>query len=299
MASATCSAPLSENTFMQLLGPDPRQTIPSVAYKSHTQQVECNKKLCSESTAVHSYAVQAAELAALAKSFCMEYLVAMGQGSVGECFNKWLSDDIEWRSKGMPVPIYALGKADSVHAYNIILEKVFGGPTSQVTYFLDGIKVLDIDRVRIETTSSIQKVGELSPFIQRKLLFMRFRSGQISEMLVMPGPNHVQTISMSEACIKPITNDDECSSTVSSRPSEASSSSQPPCSHNNWDSVRVKRQIALLRCRECSAQWKMKASQVNRCISYMDGVCDDSCGLLHVNARKQTQEERSNIAAAL
>eukprot|EP01060_Flectonema_neradi_P039682 TRINITY_DN881_c0_g2_i1.p1 TRINITY_DN881_c0_g2~~TRINITY_DN881_c0_g2_i1.p1 ORF type:complete len:299 (+),score=36.12 TRINITY_DN881_c0_g2_i1:300-1196(+) len=294
MASATCSLP-ADNTFAHFIG-DTRRPVPSIPYKSHSEQVECNKKLCTEVPGC-AFTVQANELAMLARNFCVEYLFAMGEGSVGECFNKWLSDDIEWRSKGMPVPIYALGKENSVRAYNIILERVFGGPTSQVTYFLDGIKVLDFDRVRVETTSSIQKQGELAPFIQRKSLFMRFRNCQICEMLVMPGPNHVQTISMSDACIKPISADDESSSSVSSKPSESSTNSLPPCDHNNWDSVRVKRQIALLRCRECSSQWKMKASSVMRCIPYMDGTCDGQCGMLHVNARKQTQEER--LAAAV
>eukprot|EP00659_Diplonema_papillatum_P015870 gene15870-24248_t len=36
-----------------------------------------------------------------------------------------------------------------------------------------------------------------------------------------------------------------------------------PCEHNNWDSVRVKRKWCLLRCRECFGQWRIRASDVD------------------------------------
>eukprot|EP01064_Diplonema_japonicum_P033279 TRINITY_DN6517_c1_g1_i1.p1 TRINITY_DN6517_c1_g1~~TRINITY_DN6517_c1_g1_i1.p1 ORF type:complete len:314 (+),score=67.12 TRINITY_DN6517_c1_g1_i1:75-1016(+) len=61
-----------------------------------------------------------------------------------------------------------------------------------------------------------------------------------------------------------------------------------PCDHNNWDSVRVKRKWCLLRCRTCCSQWRIKATDVERCPNFSQGTCvPSSCTKLHIHLRKQ------------
>eukprot|EP01060_Flectonema_neradi_P018494 TRINITY_DN2534_c0_g1_i1.p1 TRINITY_DN2534_c0_g1~~TRINITY_DN2534_c0_g1_i1.p1 ORF type:complete len:241 (+),score=32.59 TRINITY_DN2534_c0_g1_i1:52-774(+) len=60
-----------------------------------------------------------------------------------------------------------------------------------------------------------------------------------------------------------------------------------PCSHNNWDSIRVKRKLCQLRCRICLGQWKLRAENVNRCPVFVEPGCTDAnCKLLHINKKK-------------
>eukprot|EP00756_Hemistasia_phaeocysticola_P040892 Hpha_TRINITY_DN16889_c1_g2::TRINITY_DN16889_c1_g2_i1::g.148261::m.148261 len=68
-----------------------------------------------------------------------------------------------------------------------------------------------------------------------------------------------------------------------------------PCSHNMWDSVRIKRGYVILRCRQCSTQWRVEVSQLatTRCQSFDAGTCDESsCEELHIFRRKLKEGER-------
>ncbi|KAJ9452691.1 hypothetical protein DIPPA_27252 [Diplonema papillatum] len=70
-----------------------------------------------------------------------------------------------------------------------------------------------------------------------------------------------------------------------------------PCSHNAWDSVRIKRKWCLLRCRACQAQWRLLASLVSasRCIEFITTGCTDpGCENIHIFLRKQRLEDNAN-----
>ncbi|KAJ9443409.1 hypothetical protein DIPPA_32392 [Diplonema papillatum] len=70
---------------------------------------------------------------------------------------------------------------------------------------------------------------------------------------------------------------------------------EKPCVHNDWDSVRVKRNHVLLRCRTCAAQWKVESKSIIRCAQFSSSsTCQngDECPETHVYARKQTKDER-------
>eukprot|EP01062_Namystynia_karyoxenos_P046358 TRINITY_DN3469_c0_g2_i2.p1 TRINITY_DN3469_c0_g2~~TRINITY_DN3469_c0_g2_i2.p1 ORF type:complete len:985 (+),score=241.06 TRINITY_DN3469_c0_g2_i2:247-2955(+) len=66
-----------------------------------------------------------------------------------------------------------------------------------------------------------------------------------------------------------------------------------PCDHNDWDSVRMKRGWAILRCRQCQRQWRICLSDWGkRCSAFITeaGCTDSGCGLLHVHRRRIGRE---------
>eukprot|EP00756_Hemistasia_phaeocysticola_P020345 Hpha_TRINITY_DN15714_c0_g1::TRINITY_DN15714_c0_g1_i1::g.36445::m.36445 len=64
-----------------------------------------------------------------------------------------------------------------------------------------------------------------------------------------------------------------------------------PCGHNNWDSVRVRKSQACLRCRDCNAQVRIPSTEVtaNKCADFLSrrgctyGI---QCSRLHVHRSK-------------
>lgn len=69
-------------------------------------------------------------------------------------------------------------------------------------------------------------------------------------------------------------------------------SGEPPCSHNNWDKVRVKKGSAALRCRDCGASWRVPSS-LRKCPSFFCGYCPNGpgCALPHVHKYKNRERE--------
>eukprot|EP01062_Namystynia_karyoxenos_P001923 TRINITY_DN1066_c0_g1_i1.p1 TRINITY_DN1066_c0_g1~~TRINITY_DN1066_c0_g1_i1.p1 ORF type:complete len:781 (+),score=143.31 TRINITY_DN1066_c0_g1_i1:109-2451(+) len=62
----------------------------------------------------------------------------------------------------------------------------------------------------------------------------------------------------------------------------------PPCKHNNWDNVRVKKGYFGLRCRDCRKPWKVPAAMVEKCPAFFSGYCPNgpNCPLPHINRHK-------------
>eukprot|EP01062_Namystynia_karyoxenos_P028587 TRINITY_DN2163_c0_g1_i1.p1 TRINITY_DN2163_c0_g1~~TRINITY_DN2163_c0_g1_i1.p1 ORF type:complete len:544 (+),score=96.98 TRINITY_DN2163_c0_g1_i1:90-1634(+) len=62
-----------------------------------------------------------------------------------------------------------------------------------------------------------------------------------------------------------------------------------PCVHNSWDSLRIRKGHAALRCRECGAQWRVEAAWLasSRCKGFDAGSCTAAdCAALHVHRIK-------------
>ena len=312
------------------------RSIPSLPIRSAAEQAMKNVELCRVSEVIPERMQEAEMNLQLAKQFFKDFTCGMHHGTVAECFSMWFTDDIEWSTYQMPLPLFSVGKRDTVLAYNLVCNKTFGGPTSIISIYVNSIKLINHDRALVEVTYSILQGGWEEPSINVNRSYLRFRNGRICEMLTTKGINCDQAIgSCLEATIQPVQpqplmkrgpdgNSDvsSCGLSESMMPSTPDdgglpplenpfSDEQPPaledpslptpppavvrpCQHNNWDSVRVKRQLAVLRCRVCCAQWKLRAKKINRCHSFMDrGVCTDAnCGYLHVNSRKQTTSER-------
>eukprot|EP01064_Diplonema_japonicum_P021906 TRINITY_DN3149_c0_g2_i1.p1 TRINITY_DN3149_c0_g2~~TRINITY_DN3149_c0_g2_i1.p1 ORF type:complete len:322 (+),score=66.90 TRINITY_DN3149_c0_g2_i1:95-1060(+) len=260
------------------------------------------------------------------KQYFKEFISSMHNGRVAECIEAWMADDVEWYSERLPLPLRARGKVEACKLYNIVLEKVMGGPQSTVTMHADEIKYIpQQDVVRMDFTTSVKRSGCITPFVESKRFSMKFnREMKISRVVVSPPENYKMSIGANpDACISPVVvnaeqvaahdgkfkkcdNNSFSSSeglTTTSSESGSAPALQPPCCdrpclHNNWDSVRVKRGYALLRCRTCASQWKLPAAQVTRCPKYLAPTgCNlgTLCSTLHVNTRKQTYEERTGL----
>ncbi|KAJ9461120.1 hypothetical protein DIPPA_02412 [Diplonema papillatum] len=76
---------------------------------------------------------------------------------------------------------------------------------------------------------------------------------------------------------------------------------KPPCWHNSWDSVRGRSSCTVLRCRECSSVWKLKAAEFQdwRCPDFHHGCHypEGQCRRVHIHARKLRVHERGNKPA--
>eukprot|EP01062_Namystynia_karyoxenos_P076761 TRINITY_DN7585_c0_g1_i1.p2 TRINITY_DN7585_c0_g1~~TRINITY_DN7585_c0_g1_i1.p2 ORF type:complete len:356 (+),score=37.24 TRINITY_DN7585_c0_g1_i1:81-1148(+) len=69
-----------------------------------------------------------------------------------------------------------------------------------------------------------------------------------------------------------------------------------PCAHNSWDNLRVKRGWAVLRCRVCAAQWRIKRHLVQPCVFFFRrrGNCPlgHRCPNRHVHYTRESRELR-------
>eukprot|EP01059_Diplonema_ambulator_P009682 TRINITY_DN1962_c1_g2_i1.p1 TRINITY_DN1962_c1_g2~~TRINITY_DN1962_c1_g2_i1.p1 ORF type:complete len:339 (+),score=71.20 TRINITY_DN1962_c1_g2_i1:1857-2873(+) len=279
---------------------------------------------------VGGFKVSGEEQVAVAKQYFREFLSSMHSGKVTDCIFAWMSDEIEWYSERLPLPLKAKGKIEACTLYNTVLEKVMGGPNATVTMHLDDARYLaQHDVVRIDFTTSVVRMGAVTSYVESKRFTLKFDDDmKIVRIVVSPQDTYSMSIgACPEACIAPVADrqyekaapknfcppreatkapSDTASSTGCSSEELSSSSAgttlQPPttdrpCLHNNWDSVRVKRGYALLRCRTCSSQWKLPSTSVKRCSKYLNKTCTlgTLCTCLHVNSRKQTYEERTGM----
>eukprot|EP01065_Artemidia_motanka_P042362 TRINITY_DN566_c0_g1_i1.p1 TRINITY_DN566_c0_g1~~TRINITY_DN566_c0_g1_i1.p1 ORF type:complete len:771 (+),score=213.58 TRINITY_DN566_c0_g1_i1:90-2315(+) len=77
----------------------------------------------------------------------------------------------------------------------------------------------------------------------------------------------------------------------------------PPCTHNDWDNVRVKKGQFGLRCRQCYAPWKVPAAHATRSkcpVFFRMGLCPQgiNCPLPHIHRFKRQAKEADKLRAA-
>eukprot|EP01060_Flectonema_neradi_P034029 TRINITY_DN5851_c1_g1_i1.p1 TRINITY_DN5851_c1_g1~~TRINITY_DN5851_c1_g1_i1.p1 ORF type:complete len:310 (+),score=49.47 TRINITY_DN5851_c1_g1_i1:94-1023(+) len=282
------------------------RTFPSQDTRTPQQKRLDDENIFRETPVAAADMAEAEYNGGLVREFFGDFLRGMQFGTIAEMYDKWLHDDVVWDTLDMPLPLFAFGKKDCVIAYNIICENVFGGPSSTVTLCLENQQMLSKDRFKMCFSVSIKQKDWTTSMVERRQFHVKLRDGKIQHMIVTPGFTTQQTYgAVDEPCISPVQvprsvapqNEETASSCGLSSESDKVPELPPPtlerpCMHNDWDSVRIKRQFALLRCRVCSSQWKIKATEVRRCNTFMDGGCHGDCELLHVNSRKQTQSER-------
>eukprot|EP01059_Diplonema_ambulator_P021874 TRINITY_DN3636_c0_g1_i1.p1 TRINITY_DN3636_c0_g1~~TRINITY_DN3636_c0_g1_i1.p1 ORF type:complete len:478 (+),score=116.42 TRINITY_DN3636_c0_g1_i1:47-1480(+) len=81
-------------------------------------------------------------------------------------------------------------------------------------------------------------------------------------------------------------------------PAAPNTFSECPCTHNNWDNVRVKKGHITLRCRVCQEQWKTDTGNVRKCLTFFQtGSCSKGtqCPNPHIHRYKQSLVKRKMI----
>ena len=76
---------------------------------------------------------------------------------------------------------------------------------------------------------------------------------------------------------------------------------KPPCGHNNWDNIRVKKGFFGLRCRSCLANWKAPIKLVAKCPAFFNGYCPNgvNCPLPHIHRYKNPEKEKVKAKAIM
>ena len=246
------------------------QTYPSKLIRTPEEQYQREVNMCAQDEIAPEDLQQAERTRTLSGEFFMGFIRSMHEGTIPKLFSEWLTEDAEW-SCMLGLPLYAVGVQKCVILYNEILHNFFGGPNSTVTFTIHKLEMFAKDRCRMTAISNTTTPTVIPPSL--KHLHIRIRGNQVSEFLVLP---------VGKSLIPP---------PQKPRFELPAPTMVRPCPHNNWDSIRIKNQIALLRCRICTCQWKLKAADAKRCNDFMDGNCTDSCPKLHINTRKQTRAE--------
>eukprot|EP01062_Namystynia_karyoxenos_P007662 TRINITY_DN1268_c0_g1_i1.p1 TRINITY_DN1268_c0_g1~~TRINITY_DN1268_c0_g1_i1.p1 ORF type:complete len:308 (+),score=75.81 TRINITY_DN1268_c0_g1_i1:114-926(+) len=80
-----------------------------------------------------------------------------------------------------------------------------------------------------------------------------------------------------------------------------------PCKHNEWDNIRVKKGIIMLRCRVCQLQWKTPSRELRKCRDFEVCRCTlgAACPLTHINwhkscpTRTETTSSRASCSSSV
>eukprot|EP01064_Diplonema_japonicum_P012182 TRINITY_DN1963_c1_g1_i1.p1 TRINITY_DN1963_c1_g1~~TRINITY_DN1963_c1_g1_i1.p1 ORF type:complete len:294 (+),score=31.84 TRINITY_DN1963_c1_g1_i1:48-884(+) len=222
------------------------------------------------------------------KQFWKEHVSSMHTGRVSECYEAWMTGDVVWLTERVGLPLRSQGITEACKLYNIVQDKILGGPQSTVTTRVNRVvHHQKTDLIKLDFVCSILKPNSLSPKVEFRRFTIRWNEDLlITRVIVSPTDDSI---------INPVLEP------MVARPESGIQLEARPCSHNNWDPVRVKRKHATLRCRTCTSQWKLHVAKVSRCAAHITpkGCPDGSeCSLLHINARKLTYEERTGVRMA-
>eukprot|EP01064_Diplonema_japonicum_P031520 TRINITY_DN5680_c0_g1_i1.p1 TRINITY_DN5680_c0_g1~~TRINITY_DN5680_c0_g1_i1.p1 ORF type:complete len:317 (+),score=68.66 TRINITY_DN5680_c0_g1_i1:54-953(+) len=218
--------------------------------------------------------------------FLNGFVDEMHTGGVGEYFDHWMHDDVTWvSSPELGLGFNAKGKEEACEVYNSVLSKVFGGADQRVEFELCEFAQCAADEVRVDFVITVE--GMQFP----RRWFVKVKDNKIFSIFAKSNNESEAASSSTEP--ESIEEEPITLQGITIPPLPTPSTSKP-CEHNQWDSVRVKRNQALLRCRECSAQWKLEATAMSKCTNFSNGSCTKgtSCTDLHIHTRKQTKAQR-------
>eukprot|EP00756_Hemistasia_phaeocysticola_P007046 Hpha_TRINITY_DN14104_c0_g1::TRINITY_DN14104_c0_g1_i1::g.10566::m.10566 len=221
---------------------------------------------------------------------------AMENGTVGEWVNEACTEDIRlwdhYRTCERPV---AVGKSQSCSYYNKLLQSVWGEGCS-VTWKPDSFEPTRDGRGVV----GIYDITVVSPGTGRstsrqKYTYRLTPERLIYEVIISPVSGAVETHSP-----PPQATSDDASVADGEQPPT------PPCKHNSWDNVRIKRGWLILRCRVCQLQWRLRPLNAKRCPGFAprEGIppgCPKgvNCELLHIHYVKHTKEQRHEVRRQL
>ena len=258
----------------------PSYTFPSMQLRSNEEQYRKESSLCAGTFLSCRDYPEAERAREVVKRFFAAFLHGMHEGTIPEVFSEWLTEDIEWMSCKFEPNLYSIGIEKCIIGYNQALHHFLGGPNSTVIFTIHNIEMLSKDRTKITFMSDVNSSTPVLPMM--KDFYARVRGNQLSEILMMPiGETLSPFKKESPVLVAPVAKFELPPPSISR-----------PCKHNDWDSVRIKNQIVLLRCRICTSQWKIKVAQIKRCNHFPEGVCTRTkCPFLHIHVRKQTRAE--------
>ena len=196
---------------------------------------------------------------------------AMDDGIMASFIDQYISESAAWISNGLSVNENAVGKAAMLRHYNRVYRKVWGGGEYPIHFHAGHFSRTGRDAVSLSVTVFLIQPTDVM-VIRRSFNCAYGKDGLVRLFKVTPAEPEGLPF----------------------RPP----SMVRPCSHNNWDSVRVKRKWCLLRCRNCGSQWRLATGSFTRCHMFTSkSGChtNEDCALLHIHHRKQTLSERRSL----
>ena len=190
-----------------------------------------------------------------------EMFKAMHEGTFAKWAEDYLTEDILLGQGGEQ----SRGQLKVCEMYNKVLLTVWG-LQSRVTWLPESFNVIGTNKNRVDAVMKqvVQQPGDRETVKRKKFEFELNECGKLSVLNCIL----LDVISASDQSAKP---------PVFKR----------PCCHNDWDSIRVKRNLCQLRCRICLSQWKLRPEDINRCPVFVEPGCKNSeCALLHINRKK-------------
>eukprot|EP01065_Artemidia_motanka_P016616 TRINITY_DN20241_c0_g1_i1.p1 TRINITY_DN20241_c0_g1~~TRINITY_DN20241_c0_g1_i1.p1 ORF type:complete len:292 (+),score=44.49 TRINITY_DN20241_c0_g1_i1:56-931(+) len=182
------------------------------------------------------------DLAALAKQDWTDYYVSMGTGTVASWISNRLTDDAVWAHSGGELPPGAVvGRAAITHHYNRVVEQALG---RTVTWDIPSVEQTGPSVVLIHARGNIEREGyTIRKHFKVELVY---RGDRICSTRM-----HIEVVDEEGEGIPPKKSAVSPESPTGSAPASKPPTMEKPCSHNNWDSVRVKRWWRILRCTLC------------------------------------------------
>ncbi|KAJ9437488.1 hypothetical protein DIPPA_34795 [Diplonema papillatum] len=112
----------------------------------------------------------------------------------------------------------------------------------------------------------------------------------------LPTNIHADPPSLSDGTLTPTDRAEPEQKSDDLSPPGSPESEARPCDHNNWDDVRTRNGVKVLRCRVCQKQFKLISKTVPRCAQFLqEGTCEKPvCSQLHVHKKKKPLNERHN-----
>eukprot|EP01060_Flectonema_neradi_P005363 TRINITY_DN13562_c0_g1_i1.p1 TRINITY_DN13562_c0_g1~~TRINITY_DN13562_c0_g1_i1.p1 ORF type:complete len:635 (+),score=89.66 TRINITY_DN13562_c0_g1_i1:40-1944(+) len=223
---------------------------------------------------------------------------AMDEGWVTDWVSKYTHPDIiiydaVARAK-------AQGHAEVCCHYNRVLEAVWGNGQSALTWIPHSFSSMGPGSGIVTAEYNIEIVPKIEGHHGQQLWMYRVSNEKLMELRVYPISHFSPTTFRSVSATAQVKNDK----------SQSNNNNQPvgvaltkPCSHNSWDNVRVKRGWAILRCRICHLQWRLRPTAIPHCDSFARGTgccpMGVECTQLHVHrTREQTEAKKQNEVAS-
>eukprot|EP01062_Namystynia_karyoxenos_P002694 TRINITY_DN10955_c0_g2_i1.p1 TRINITY_DN10955_c0_g2~~TRINITY_DN10955_c0_g2_i1.p1 ORF type:complete len:544 (+),score=161.56 TRINITY_DN10955_c0_g2_i1:85-1632(+) len=245
-----------------------------------------------------------------ARHIWQTWLTAMAEGCVTEWVAEFCSPDMVFTDyiPDPSAPRRSTGHDAICHYYNKVVQRRWGA--GRITWVAESFVPGSAPRSTAATFEIIQDIpgAEGAPerrVRSRQMWYFAFdpvgRIEGCSACLIAQHGQLPAPLSPVSSDASPPTRSSSPRGTALPAPPATGSSEEdrpPPCGHNHWDNVRVKRGWVVLRCRECSAQWRRRPQSVDRCpffgrANHLGQECTlgAACPKIHISFSRKAREE--------